>query len=319
MKEAIRRLASLLLTTFFMWCQLSTVPSTGQAEDRVIFLNSEEEKRVLVYGTRDGEWKNDWASQLVKAVENTLSIGNFTAPNSLSSLSSLERDEGKVIAFSKGRIPVLMKHLWSSDPNEKMEIRFDEPVTIDLAVWVVTTPPMRDGKKMNYERRKQGILDFDCALASGIWFHEGHGLKIQCHPEDLTGERHRIKPADGGVEKSANAYFSSTPFDCEKHAESIKKIGYTKGRLNIYYVHLVNAQNEGEARALWCDNSGDIIAIGLSAADETLAHELGHAFSLDHVNDWAPPDCNKAGSPANTSCTFADDNLMYGGGAHANI
>ncbi len=310
MKEPLRRLASLFLTTFFMWCQLSAVPSIGQAgrqaEDQVTFFKSKEEKRILVYGTKDGKWENGWISRLLRADENTLSIGNFTEPKSS---SLLERIEGKVIAYSKGHIPVLKKHSWDSSSNDIVTIAFPPAITIDLAVWIITTPPMRDGKRVNYEKRKQGILDYDCAHANDIWFKEGHGLNIKCHIEDRTGDSFRIN------QRSANEHFLSTPFDCEEHAASIKQIGFTEGRLNIYYVHLVHLQNEPKARAVWCDNIGDIVAIGLSASDEALAHELGHAFSLDHVNDWAPPDCKKAGSPSNTSCLFDDDNLMYMGGS----
>lgn len=283
------------------------------SEHFIQFSNSQEEKGMSISGTKDGTWVNDWTVH-VPAEINMVSIGDFTP---VSSPSPGSNTDGKVLAFSKGRIPVLKEHLpWETKPNT-VKIAFRDPLEIELAIWVITTPEItRGGERVDYESRKKGILNFDCPLANGIWSGEAHGLSIRCSPEDRTREGDNIKFKEGGVLAlvNANDYFSTTAFNCEKHANLIKNAGYKPKALNIYYVTLVDSDAEGLARAVWCDAVPDVIAIGVSSVDETLAHELGHAFTLDHINNWASPDCDSTGTNPNALCLFDEGNLMYGGG-----
>ena len=69
---------------------------------------------------------------------------------------------------------------------------------------------------------------------------------------------------------------------------------YTANQINVYYVN-------GAFTGLNCIADRNIIVIGTTAQVETLAHEIGHTFSLDHTNATV-------GIPAG--------NLMVGGGVN---
>lgn len=71
---------------------------------------------------------------------------------------------------------------------------------------------------------------------------------------------------------------------------------FTPGRLNVYYVN-------GAFTGLTCIANPNIIVIGTTANNQTLAQEIGHAFSLDHTNSVAG---------------FGSNNVMVGGGAGRN-
>ncbi len=67
--------------------------------------------------------------------------------------------------------------------------------------------------------------------------------------------------------------------DCDDAANLRSRIGFTAGRLNVYYL------DDPGARGWWCGNN--TIIIGSGADNESLAHEIGHAFTLDHTNTVA--------------------------------
>ena len=69
---------------------------------------------------------------------------------------------------------------------------------------------------------------------------------------------------------------------------------FTAGRINIYYVNRAFT-------GFNCIAVRNIIFVGTIANDQTLAHEIGHSFSLGHTNGLA-------GIPL--------DNVMIGGGAN---
>jgi hypothetical protein len=68
---------------------------------------------------------------------------------------------------------------------------------------------------------------------------------------------------------------------------------FTPGQVNIYYVN-------GAFTGLNCIAVRNIIVVGTTANNQTLAHELGHACSLSHTNG---------------NSAFGSNNVMIGGGA----
>lgn len=63
---------------------------------------------------------------------------------------------------------------------------------------------------------------------------------------------------------------------CTDDGQRIREsIGHVAGHINVYYVR------DPGAKGLWC--APDSILIGATAYPETLAHEMGHALSLEHV------------------------------------
>ena len=61
-------------------------------------------------------------------------------------------------------------------------------------------------------------------------------------------------------------------------------IGKDAGRINIYIVDLVQGiLGRGQA----CGFGTDFVVVGSSAGAELLAHEIGHDFTLEHVDTLA--------------------------------
>jgi hypothetical protein len=90
---------------------------------------------------------------------------------------------------------------------------------------------------------------------------------------------------------------------CNNAAVLRQKAGFDPGKLNVYYVELPTG-----FRGDWCGSAdgGATILIGRTADLETLAHELGHAFSLGHVDN---EDYNLDGVD-----DFDGSNVMWPGG-----
>ncbi|MCZ6642090.1 MAG: hypothetical protein O7G86_05160 [Gammaproteobacteria bacterium] len=97
---------------------------------------------------------------------------------------------------------------------------------------------------------------------------------------------------------------------------------YDPTRLNIYYID--DATHAGIHLRDHDGLSHNIIIVGLGFYEDTLAHELGHAFSLGHVNFWTHDDPDDAIFPNgiqveycaeygywNNHCDFETDNLMW--------
>jgi hypothetical protein len=121
---------------------------------------------------------------------------------------------------------------------------------------------------------------------------------------------------------SANVYynfhnigisFNATYTDVSTDANAVQTIGgdcssvndirasnfYRPNQLNVYYIQ--NPSVTWRGLNCWGDEP-NITFINTNPAQETLAHEFGHSFSLDHPNDWSPP------IPG-----FAWNNIMWSG------
>ena len=59
-------------------------------------------------------------------------------------------------------------------------------------------------------------------------------------------------------------------------------IGARPGRINVYLVGLVDGST---SRGNACNLGGGFVAIAAGAGSELLAHELGHDFGLEHIDD----------------------------------
>jgi len=93
--------------------------------------------------------------------------------------------------------------------------------------------------------------------------------------------------------------------DCGSRTQFINNIGFVANTLNIYYL------DDPNARGWECSNPpGNIILISSFADNESLAHEIGHAFSLGHTNN-----INVDGITGND---FPATNLMITGGTGRN-
>ncbi len=275
-------------------------------QDNIYFTNGSGEKAVLIDGVKCGTFRNDYPDSppplLASTDADSIRVGNFEH----SSVPHVD----EVIAFCQGKVPFLREQdgtfQWSSS-RDSVTIAFHDPYPISVAVWIVTTV---EGMSSSARARKIStgtdvVVDGevyheegDCEAARRIWATEGQGLVINCgDPKDIT-DKFIDEDGDGmaddldrdGRPDNANPYFTARAFDCTEHVDAIKRLGYTPGVLNVYYVMNIVTDFGDPAFGLWCNTSDppDVIAIGAYASNVTLVHELGHSFLAngeeDHVD-----------------------------------
>lgn len=114
--------------------------------------------------------------------------------------------------------------------------------------------------------------------------HAGVALQTNPAPQDLSGNVQAVNLV-GAVSANmcTNAWLTALTGSAF----------FTAGRLNVYYVN-------GAFTGLTCVANTNVIVVGTTANNQTLAHEFGHSFSIDHTN----------GLPG-----FPLTNVMMGGGA----
>lgn len=89
------------------------------------------------------------------------------------------------------------------------------------------------------------------------------------------------------VDMTTTAGASAVLFNDCFNVSSFTSLGFTGGRLNVYYTNQLGTTT---ARGHYCrDDNPNVILIPTTFAElDTLAHELGHGFSLDHTNAIDP-------------------------------
>jgi len=85
------------------------------------------------------------------------------------------------------------------------------------------------------------------------------------------------------VDATANAKAATyAAFTCANMASIAADIGARPGRINVYLVGLVDGST---SRGNACVIGGSFVAIASGSGAELLAHELGHDFALEHIDD----------------------------------
>jgi hypothetical protein len=133
---------------------------------------------------------------------------------------------------------------------------------LPLQVWVLYDPC--DDRSCTTEQIAwaKARVEADVARANEIFSNASARIHMKAHTI-----RVRAGPAllDGVIDVG-----------CTERGQRVRAaLGHAAGRINVYYV-----RHPG-AKGLWC--APDSILIGASAFPETLAHELGHALSLEHL------------------------------------
>jgi hypothetical protein len=260
--------------------------------DTIQFNSSTSEIGVLVDGMFGGSFRNDYpppSKNPLNVGTNDVRYGNF--------VSSPPGKKGEVVAFAKDKPPALIQGIIWSSTDDTFQLNFLNPVQIPVAIWIVTTPTIT-------RTNQETILTFDlqidmytspnggqCTAANKIWKDEGHGILISCDPpKDATGPSIPVLGNDG-TEMSANDYYLANPFQCnDYHLARLKAIGHKPNVINVYVVNAVIPEDESEGYqdyGTWCRDT-DVIVMGSMTGQTVLAHELGHAFSLEHIDGMVP-------------------------------
>lgn len=165
----------------------------------------------------------------------------------------------EVAGFTNDRPPKQIDTPWTLG-NDTFNLGFRPEIGIPVTVWIVKGP---------FATQRQHAIEA-CIRTSAIWHNERMGVKFT--PFNVI---------DATADPQAAAHFA---FPNGDSGDSVWKplrddIGFVAGQLNIYWVDTV----DGGTGTGW-SNFGAQIAMGKNTGDELLSHEIGHSFSLTHVD-----------------------------------
>ncbi len=173
-------------------------------------------------------------------------------------------DCNDVYVFSDENAMAFRTANWRDEPGDKLKIVLTPMLQVPTTVWVMRGPFDKSLKQVNTEfaRVKHLYNTMNCGI-------------------DFSTPVINNATANPRTRDLLNA-------NCDKANNLRAQIGFTDKRLNIYYL------NNPGAAGYWCGNY--TIIVSSQQTVETLAHEIGHAFSLDHAE------------------SLGNNNIMYGGG-----
>ncbi len=146
--------------------------------------------------------------------------------------------------------------------NQIVSVPFANVLATPVTIWVVAGP---------YATTQQTALTL-WQTAQQIYGDERLG--VQLSPVEIVDATANAKAATYAAFSCGvgNANMTSIAAD----------IGARAGRFNVYLVGLVDGST---SRGNACAIGGSFVAIASGAGAELLAHELGHDFALEHVDD----------------------------------
>ena len=216
--------------------------------DRVLFnnANSSGEIGILLDGTKDGSFVND-------ANFTTTATGHID-PGVMTSGANNE-----VIAFQQQRPPFLASGVNWTTGNEDVTVNFAPQMGVTFYVWLV--------QGSFADRQAQAVAA--CIRLDQIWRDERMGAHI-------TG----FNITDATTDPDRNQFLD---FTCAEASDMRNLIGFNSNGVNIYYVNRVDfGSGFATTNGVWCGSN--TVVMGSGASDHLAAHEIGHAFALDHVN-----------------------------------
>ena len=218
-------------------------------DDEVTLTNSSgNETGILVDAQGSGGVLSDAS---FTSLTNTVDVKRLSAASS----------SNEVIGFTASRPVALKEHAPWTTGFDSVPLIFANEIEIPVTVWIVQLP-----------KTMQAVHDLaaaNCLLVENLW----------------TAERMGVRFAPGGCEIVDVSVSSSVAFhDCSDRENFPRRFGHTAGRINIYVVDNVILSNSAAANGNGFTCDSDFIALGSATNGEVMIHELGHAFSLTHVD-----------------------------------
>jgi hypothetical protein len=225
--------------------------------DTLRLRNAAGDAGILVDGTRAGTVVNDRSFLGSASGDVEILLGSMTG--------AAPPGRNEVVAFGALRRPMRVSTPWT-DGHDAFALALADPVDVALTIWIVQGP---------FAAQRDHAAEA-CIRTGEIWETERAGMRIgECRIIDAT--------ADPDI---TGAILNSVGGDARNWDDFSARIGFEAGRVNVYWINTV----EGATTWGWSD-FGARIVMGRDTGVELLAHELGHALSLQH-----PAGCGAAHS-----------------------
>jgi hypothetical protein len=252
-------------------CQPATPPPSTATTDTLTLTGNDggDDAVILFDGRRGGACENDAVLRAASALD----------------MASVEADAGcnaELTVFSDDDATVFVNTVspaWTNGFGDDVTVDLSEPLyEVPLTIWIVTADA---GIQANYEARAAADLararQLYNSLNTGIGFDYDPGSDLE-----VISDPTQVATIVGAVNDVVSSGLCSTgPITGDSSI-------HRSGRLNVYYA-TVTGLNGFE-----CDN-GEVIVMFTTANNETLSHEIGHAFDMRHY-------------------TAGSDNIMWGVG-----
>lgn len=204
---------------------------------------------------------------------------------------------GEIIAFAHGWRPTLREHVDWKDSTTRVDFTFENELAIPIDIWILKSLHPYDPENVaDYAQPNHARLSVSDTNA--IWESEAAGLVLDPGGSTFGNIHNATEDPDAAPE----AYPDLLHFTCDHatttvydrngdpspNAENIQhKIGYTPNRINVYIVDSVYGSVSAGVHCgeIALDQQWGLIALGHLHSSHLLAHEIGHALSLGHVND----------------------------------
>jgi hypothetical protein len=260
-------------------CGLQGPPAScgSSGTDTVRLSNtSGDENGILVNGLTSGL---QWEHEAFRSVTSPIGLGsNLT--------SSPAANGNEVVTYATDHTPLVNENVpWTASPDTvPADLGLLFPVR--LKIWIVYTDTIFTS---TVQRQRVAA---DIVRANSLLRQERAGLVLDAVGSDIQDVSHT----------RAAAAFAN--FTCAKKTQLQSAIGKAPGVINVYYVGTINSDG---TRGTVCSNvtkdlGDNFAAISKFGDHESLLHEIGHDFSLQHV-----------GSPVLTNGQFQYQNCAAGG------
>jgi hypothetical protein len=252
---------------------LAALAAGGCVDTLTLGNRSGAEVGVLVDGQDSGGAFNDRG---FLTGDEVLGVGELTA----------SADGNEAIGFTSQRPPKYVAAAWT-DATDNFALSFQPRINVPVTVWIIKGP---------FADQRDHAIEA-CIRTSQIWRDERMGVEFS-----------QFQVIDATADPQAADHFAFPNGDVGDSvwAPLRNDIGFTAGRLNIYWVDTVN----GATTSGW-SNFGAQVVMGRNTGDELLSHEIGHAFSLTHTDGNANFDVTNVMASASNTRQFVTEGQLF--------